>query len=329
VPTLAVADIVIQTDTGVRGFERRADSDKDELVYSDTEQGGISFHLDSWGRQDSAGSDLHMEDPEGELLYERIRCRKPFSQFEAGVGRRHLFAGVSNQSVDGLQLNAEIGSNLSAHLFWSLPGNNIDSQDWKKHRHDARFLANPLMIDPSYQYFSHQGHFGKENSQNDFSHFLQDEEEIPAISGTDIIWQGLGAVDVGIRGRHYDYEIRHESALYMAGLLTVNTSSGSQIGIEVGRMDGETADNIYDLYRGYFYWQQPLRIKTKGFISGDALYIAYDASVYGEDKSIQYTLSAGSHFFKNRMATKLSGIFIQDPYLNSDVGGEVTLHIHY
>jgi hypothetical protein len=158
---------------------------------------------------------------------------------------------------------------------------------------------------------------------------MQNEEEVLAVSGTDIVWQGLGPVDVGLRGRHYDYDMRQESALYMAGLLTVNTSSGSQVGFEVGRMGGETGDNIYDLYRGFFYWQQPFKMKTQGFVSGDALYVAYDAPVFGEDKSVQYSLSAGSHFFNNRMETKLSGIFSQDPYFDSDVGGVVTLHINY
>lgn len=115
----------------------------------------------------------------------------------------------------------------------------------------------------------------------------------------------------------------------MAGLLTVNTSSSSQIGVEIGRMDGETPDNIYNLYRGYFYWQPPLKMKAQGFISGDALFIAYDAPVFGEDKSIQYRVSAGRRFFNNRMETKLSGTFSQDPYVEKDVGGIVTLHIHY
>jgi hypothetical protein len=236
--------------------------------------------------------------------------------------------------ADGDLSEEKAGADFLLHLgpwltLTGLSSYNIDSEDWREHRYDARFLVSHLMIEPSFQYVSYQDYFGKGNPQSNIFHFLQNEEEILAISGTDIVWQGLGGVDIGVRGRHYDYDIRQESALYMAGLLTVNTSSGSQIGIEIGRMDGETADNLYDLYRGYFYWQQPLRIKTQGFISGDALYVAYDAPVYGEDKSIQYSLSAGRRFFDNRMETKLSGIFSQDPYFNSDVGGSVTLHIHY
>lgn len=359
-PILAVADIDIQTDTIVRGFELRAGSGQNELVLSEHEYLGVEYG--------DAGK--------GGLSF-------------------HLFAGVANnQSVDGLRLNAGIAPNLSANFFGGLPVDyqdrddgsadatygtrlayhiadqyeiglsyrktdtdsdlpeekagvdfllqlgpwltltglssyHLDREDWSEHRYGAQLLVNHLMIEPSFQYFSYQDYFGKGNSQNNIFHFLQNEEEILAISGTDIVWQGLGAVDVGVRGRHYDYDIRQESALYMAGLLAVNTSSGSQIGVEIGRMDGETADNIYDLYRGYFYWQRPLRIKTHGFISGDALYIAYDAPVYGEDKSIQYTLSAGHHFFNNRMETKLSGIFSQDPYFDNDVGGVMTLHIHY
>jgi hypothetical protein len=248
----------------------------------------------------------------------------------------HHEIGLSYQKTDAdddlseEKAGAELTLNLGSWLtLTGLSSYNVDSEDWREHRYDAQFLVSHLMIEPSFQYVAHQDYFGKGNSQNNIFHFLQNEEETLAISGTDIVWQGLGPVDVGVRGRHYDYDRRRESALYMAGLLSVNTHSGSQIGVEIGRMDGETSDNIYDLYRAYFYWQQPLKMKTQGFISGDALYIAYDAPVYGEDKSIQYSVSAGSQFFNNRMETKLSGIFSQDPYFDNDIGGVMTLHIHY
>ncbi len=248
----------------------------------------------------------------------------------------HYEIGLSYQKTeaDGELAEEKAGADLVLNLgSWltltGLSSYNIDSENWREHRYDAQLLVSQVMIEPSFQYFSYQDYFGKGNSQNNIFHFLQDEEEVLSIAGTDIVWQGLGAVDVGVRGRHYDYDRRRETASYMAGLLTVNTSSSSQIGVEIGRMDGDSADNIYDLYRGYFYWQQPLKMKAKGFISGDALFIAYDAPVYGEDKSVQYSVSAGRHFFNNRMETKLSGIFSKDPYFDNDVGGVVTLHIHY
>jgi hypothetical protein len=403
-PLAALADIDIRSGTIVRGFERRVESGEDKLVlpvyeylgvdYGDMEQGGLSFHLYGWGRKDMAGGNFYDDDPEGELLYGYLRYQKPYSRFGASVGRQHVFAGVANQSVDGLHLSGGIGPNLSASIFGGVPVDyqgqdggsadatygtriahhlegryelglsyqkteadgefseekagadlmfnpgsrltltglssyNMDSKDWREHRYDARIQVRDLMVEPSFQYFSYQDYFGKGNSRNNIFHFLQNEEENLVIAGTDIVWQGLGSVDVGVRGRHYDYDRRRESASYMAGLLTVNTSSGSQIGVEIGRMDGETADNIYNMYRGYFYWRQPLKIMTQGFISGDALYIAYDAPIYGEDKSIQYSMSAGRYFFNNRMETKLSGIFSQDPYFESDVGGVVTLNVYY
>jgi hypothetical protein len=403
-PLAALAEIDIRSDTIIRGFDRRADSDEDKLVlpvyeylgldYGDMEQGGLSFHLYGWGRKDMAGGDFYANDPESELMYGYIRYQKPYSRFDASVGRQQVFAGVANQSVDGLQLSGGIGPYLSASIFGGVPvdyrdqdggsadatygtrvahhlegryelglsyqktnandevseekagadlilnlgswmtltglsGYNLDSGDWREHRYDAQIQVSDLMVEPSFQYFSYQDYFGKGNSQNNIFHFLQNEEENLAIAGTDIVWQGLGPVDVGVRGRRYDYDRRRESASYIAGLLTVDTSSSSQIGVEIGRMDGETADNIYNMYRGYFYWQQPLKMKAQGFISGDALYIAYDAPVYGEDRSIQYSVSAGRHFFNNRMETKLSGIFSQDPYFENDVGGVVTLHVHY
>jgi hypothetical protein len=402
--SLVSAEIDIRSDTLLRGLERRTDSGEDRLllpVYEylgvdvgDDEHGGLSFHLYGWGRKDLAGNDYFQDDPEGELLYGYFRYQKPYHPFNISVGRQHIFAGVVNQSVDGLQLATGIGPNLSASFFGGWPVDyydqdngsadatygarlahhisthyelglsyqktdadgeqaeekagadmilnvgswltlsglssyNIDSEDWREHRYNAQLTINHLVIEPSYEYFSYQDFFGKGSERNSIFHFLQDSEEVLVISGTDVVWQGLGLVEVGVRGRQYDYDIRNERATYMAGLLTVNTTRGSQIGVEVGRMDGQTSDNIYNLYRGFFYWQKPFRMESRGFISGDALYIAYEAPVYGEDKSIQYTLSAGRQFFNNKMETKLSGIFSQDPYFENDVGGVMTLQIHY
>lgn len=248
----------------------------------------------------------------------------------------HYEIGLSYQKTDADdELSEEkAGADLVLHLgpwltLTGMSSYNLDSEEWREHRCDARFLVSHLTIEPSFQYVSHQDYFSKGNCQNNIFHFMQNEEDTLSISGTDIVWQGFGPVGVGVRGRRYDYDRRQASASYMAGLLTVNTSSSSQIGVEIGRMDGETADNIYNLYRGYFYWQPPLKMKAQGFISGDALFIAYDAPVFGEDKSIQYRVSAGRRFFNNRMETKLSGTFSQDPYFEKDVGGIVTLHIHY
>jgi hypothetical protein len=41
--------------------------------------------------------------------------------------------------------------------------------------------------------------------------------------------------------------VRQEGATYLAGLSTWNTAQGSQIGMEAGRMDGETAETVYTL----------------------------------------------------------------------------------
>ena len=249
------------------------------------------------------------------------------THYEFGLSYQKTGTGVETaEEKAGADLMLNLGSWLTVS---GLSNYNLNSEDWLEHRYNAKILISGLMVEPSYQYFSYQDSVGKGAHQNNIFHFLQDNEEILAIAGTDVVWQGLGPVDLGVRGRRYEYDIRQESALYVAGLLMLNTSNGSQIGVEVGRMDGETIDNIYDLYRGYFYWQQPFNLAAQGFISGDALYVAYEAPIFGEDKSVQYTLSAGRYFFDKKLETKLSGIYSQDPYINDDVGGVVTLQIHY
>ena len=245
------------------------------------------------------------------------------------LGRLYQKTDADDKAAED-QAGADLVLNVGSWLTLSgLSSHHRDSEDWREHRYNAQLTIHHLVIEPSFEYFAYKDYFSKGSERNSIFHFLRDSEEILAISGTDVIWQGLGPVEVGVRGRQYDYDIRNERATYMAGLLTVNTTRGNQIGVEVGRMEGETSTNIYNLYRGFFYWQKPFRMESRGFISGDALYIAYEAPVYGEDKSIQYTLSAGRQFFNNKMETKLSGIFSQDPYFKNDIGGVMTLQIHY
>ena len=94
-------------------------------------------------------------------------------------------------------------------------------------------------------------------------------------------------------------------------------------------MGGETPENIYTLYRGYFYWQNPLQLSAAAFISGDIMCVAYDAPIYGKDNSLYGSLGGGHTFFDDRLKAKLSLTYSQDPYFDSAVGALMTILIQF
>jgi hypothetical protein len=401
---LLAAEIDFRSQTIMRGFERDIESGEKKFIlpvyeylgidYGDPEAGGLSVHLYGWGRKDMTSSTYFEDDPDGDLVYGYLQYAKPFSRLRINMGRQHIFSGVTNESVDGLQVETGLGPYFSASLYGGLPtadgaddggsgdsiyggrlahrlgssyeiglsyqnvttngaldaskagadlviqvgawltlnglsSYNLESGDWREHNYSARLQLDHWALEPSYQYFQYQDYFNTNNENNTIFAFLKESDETLAMAGADLLWQGAGAVEMGVRGRSYTYNVRQESAQYVAGLLNIHFTGGSQIGAEVGKMDGQTPENIYGLYRGYFYWQNPFKLAASGFVSGDALYVAYDAPVYGQDSSVHYTLGAGRTFLNNRIETKLSVIYSQDPYFESDFGGVMTFQIDY
>ncbi len=404
VPALA-GKLKVKSQTLLRAFERQSlESDtnqgEDDLVlplyqylqldYGDAEQGGWAVQMYGWGRMDLAESAYFADATNGELLYGYLEYRRPYSALRLKLGRQHIFAGVTNQSVDGLQASASLGEIISATLFggitsgsddssadstfggrlalhpkpryelglsyqntdlegdpdnragmdlsfnWSdwlalqgLSSFNLETEDWREHSYSAKLLLKDVVIEPSYHTFSYQDYFGTGKEENNLFHFLADTEERVSILGGDLQWQGYGSVSLGARYNQYSYDLRQESANYYAALLRWNLTQDSQLGIEAGRMDGETADNIYTLYRAYFYWVDPFGVSGRTFISGDGIYQAYDTPVFGEESAINFSLSTGFHLISDRLVLKLTGLYSKDPYFEENVEGLVTLEYQY
>lgn len=397
-------DVEFSSETIVGGYERTVDNNDPKLVlpvyeyigldYGDTESGGLSWHFYGWIRKESTGSGYYEDDPDGALIYGYLQYAKPYSRFRINLGRQHIFSGITNESVDGFQLETGLGPSFSASVYGGLPvafnsaesgsghltyggrlayhfksafelglsyqninadsetvqntagadltlkvgpwlvlnglsSYNLETQDWREHRFDASLAIGPLILEPSYHFFQYDDYFNVENVNNNTFTFLRESDETLTIVGADLLWQPADLLEIGIRGRNYTYDLRDESARYYAGLLTFNLLGGSQLGAEVGRMDGETSENIYMLYRGYFYWQNPLELSAAGFISGDIMYIAYDAPIYEVDNSFYGSLGGGHTFFDDRLKAKLSVTYSQDPYFDSDVGALMTIYIQF
>ncbi|MBT8339008.1 MAG: hypothetical protein HKP58_19480, partial [Desulfatitalea sp.] len=115
------------SQTTLRAFQRNTEKGEDTTVlplyqflqvdYGDAQAGGWSMHGYGWGRLDLNDS-AHFEDTtDGELLYGYLAYRRPYSALWADLGRQQILAGVTNQSIDGLQIGAGVGETISAALF--------------------------------------------------------------------------------------------------------------------------------------------------------------------------------------------------------------------
>jgi hypothetical protein len=404
-PSALAEKLKVKSQTTLRAFERQSlerdtNQGEDALVlpfyqylqldYGDAEEAGWSFHMYGWGRTDLADSAYFEDTTDGELLHGYLEYSRPYSALHLKLGRQHIFAGVTDQSVDGLQAAAGLGEILTATLFggitsasdesssdttyggrlalhpkpryelglsymntdlegdpdhragldlsfnWSdwltlqgLSSFNLETEDWREHRYSALLRFKDAVLEPSYHAFSYQDYFGTGREETNLFHFLANTEEQVTIFGADLQLQGSGPMRLGARYNQYGYDLRQESAAYYAALLSMGLSGGSRLGVEAGRMDGETADNTYTLYRAYFFWVAPFSRSAPAFISGDGIYQAYDTPVFDEDSAVNFSLSAGFRLIDDRLALKLTGLYSQDPYFEENVEGLVTLQYQY
>jgi hypothetical protein len=123
----AAADLNIQSDTLLRGFERDTASETDAMVMpvyeylqfdmEDIGTSGLSLHFYGWGRADLADTDYYDRNTDGELLYGYVEYSGKQARFNARLGRQYVFEGVSNESLDGLRLSSDLGRYFSGSVY--------------------------------------------------------------------------------------------------------------------------------------------------------------------------------------------------------------------
>jgi hypothetical protein len=248
----------------------------------------------------------------------------------------HYQIGISYQTIEdnghlmenkgGVDFNFYVSDCFSLNALSSY---NFESFKWREHRYDLQILMGDLQVEPFFQYFQYKDYFGEGEKVDNVFNFLQNNDEELTSYGADLIYNPIAELQVGTRGRQYEYHLRDESASYIASLLVINTPTGSQIGAEFGRMDGQSPENNYDLLRSYLFWQNPLQIGIFEFISIDFHLIAYDEPVFEKDTSTRFSFGVGRKFFVNHLETKLSVEYNSDPYVEDDISGLVTIQLNY
>ena len=128
---LRASEFSISSETILRAFERE-DADGETFAaipvyeyitvgYGDREYGGFAVYANGWGRVDLGDQEYYQEDTEGYLFDVYLQYSKPESGFDAKLGRQHIFAGIVNESVDGLGIKTRAGAYTSILAYGGYP----------------------------------------------------------------------------------------------------------------------------------------------------------------------------------------------------------------
>jgi hypothetical protein len=236
---------------------------------------------------------------------------------EFGLSYKNL-----QNSSDGREAAAGADMYWSPMPFLSLEGRsffNLISQAWREHNYNVRINAASLSINPFYQRFKYKDYFGPSTSQNNLFRFLYNTDEILTSYGLELGWRESHKLELSLKDRRYNYAIREGGANFMSGTATFDVSQDFSLGTELGRMAGHTPEDSYQLYRGFCIWSASDLLGASGKISADILYQSYDVPIYGQDKSLLASISAGREFLDGKLKIKASADYSQDPFFKHDV----------
>jgi hypothetical protein len=230
------------------------------------------------------------------------------------------------EEMMGIDLFAGLLSNLD---FYGFSAKNLDTGDWAEHSYEARFNIKGLYIHPFYQRYRYEDFFIDDEASSNIFGFLKDTNETLSVLGGDFFWQGVKNMDLGATVKNYDYDLREETALYYSGQLTVSFGGRTQVGCDLGRMDGDTDETRYLLTRAYLYWDGIPKFLREGFLTGDVVYVYYDEEIFGKDSSLFLSLGIGGQLFTDGLTVKISGDYSDDPFFDEDVRGMLVIIYRY
>jgi hypothetical protein len=201
---------------------------------------------------------------------------------------------------------------------------NQTSNSWAEHSYDLTASFNSLTIHPYFQKFNYEDYFGTGANTGGPFRFLADNNEELSILGTDLT---LSAIDSWVftgKVKHYEYSELYDTSQYYALQTTWTAEGHTQIGGELGYMNGDAAQNDYALLRLFTYWDLPEEQCIISFFSSDLIYVDYDQEIYNEDNSLFISLGAGKKFMEDALEIKLSADYSNDPYFDKEVRGMLT-----
>jgi hypothetical protein len=241
--------------------------------------------------------------------------------------------GVSCKILDNDKITVDETLGLDLSLF--LPGNvnlfglstrNLDSKGWAEHSYELRIPIKSLSFRPYFGQYDYEHYFGTGvNTVNPFRVLAVNGEKLRVI-GFDTTWRSSDSMELGIKIKGNDYD-RINGSSYVSGLATWHGDKLTQVGVEVGLMDGDLDKQKYLLSRLFVYLDG--LSAGIGFISGDLIWARYDQPIYNQDNSLFVSLGTGRAFWGESLEVKLSGDYSRDPYFDSDVRGLLSITYRY
>ncbi len=231
--------------------------------------------------------------------------------FDLGLSYKLLLSDSErDEELLGLDLSAELPG--QAQLY-GLTTRNLVSGGWGEHSYEARFTLGQVELRPFYQRFSGEDFFnGRDNSANPFRFYSRFGTRTTVV-GSEAFWYPTENYEFALRLKHFDHTQRFGNAALISGIFTYKYRIHNQLGIELGRMEGDAPENRFSLARGFFYLDL-----APGFLSGDLMWVDYDQPLFGEDRSFFVALGGGRKFLADRLTLKLSGDYSIDPYFDHD-----------
>ena len=284
---------------------------------------GSAFSLSAYGGLPVAFSTV--QGRSGDHIYGGRFSHHLKSLYDLGLSYQKL-SDDDNKQDEQLGIDASLG--LAGVTLAGRSSYNLESEGWGEHFYEVRAALGDFSIRPFFEKYDYRDYFASGNrTPNPFAVLTQSSEGLTSY-GADLLWRAASRWDIGAKGKHFTYQVNDDTADYYAGFLTWHGAELTQIGGEVGKMQGDVAKNEYLLSRLFFYWDHPAA-RPGLFISGDLLYALYDQEIYGQDSSFFASLGAGQRFFKDRFELKLSGDYSDNPNYDSDVRGMLVMNYRF
>ncbi len=252
----------------------------------------------------------------------RVAVRVP-SAFELGAS----YKKITNQdeieeNVVGIDLFLDLGTalNLNGLSVW-----NIETDHWREHMYEADWMLAAIRLNPFYHLFYYEDYFTSDKNDLNPFRYLKDRGEKLTVTGGDFVWQEFRSIDLGLRYKHYAYDLRSETSQYKAVLINLYDSGNSVCGAEIGIMEGASSENKYLLGRAYFYWDNPFTTDAGFFLSGDGMYVSYEEKIYGIDRSLFLSLGVGKEVLPDELMIKAAADYSSDPYYDADIAISVVI----
>ena len=234
--------------------------------------------------------------------------------------------GLSYKNLENDNDQAEELLGIDLALF--LPGvdisglsvRDLEEDGWNEHSYQANFTVGPVRLRPFFERYKYENYFATGAKTGGPFRFLDETGETLTVVGADALWDRTDW-EFGVKGKYYDYKERGDSSFYFAALAIRQIKELSQVGGELGRMEGDSAENDYLLARAFVYWDQIPADRIFHFLSADLVYVFYDEEIYGEDQSLFLSVGGGRRFLDDRLELQVAADYSFDPYFDNDLRG--------